>query len=71
MDRLNGRKIILRGNHDYWFSTYAKVTAFFEENGFSTLSFLFNNAYRVGDIAVCGTRGWVSEHGEPRRTKRF
>lgn len=64
LDRLNGRKIILRGNHDYWFSTYAKTAAFFEENGFSTLSFLFNNAYRVGNAAVCGTRGWVSEHGE-------
>lgn len=64
LDHLRGRKIILRGNHDYWFSTYAKTAAFFEKNGFSTLSFLFNNAYRVGDIAVCGTRGWVSEHGE-------
>ena len=40
LDHLRGRKIILRGNHDYWFSTYAKTAAFFEENGFSTLSFL-------------------------------
>ena len=64
LDRLNGKKILLRGNHDYWFSTYTKTVAFFEENGFSSLSLLFNNAYRFGDIAICGTRGWVSEHGE-------
>ena len=68
LDRLPGKKIILRGNHDYWFSTYAKTEAFFEQNGFSTLHLLFNNSYRFGDYAICGTRGWVSEHGEPAAT---
>ena len=65
LNGLNVKKIILRGNHDYWFSTYAKTISFFEQNGFDTLSFLFNNAFKVGEHhVICGTRGWVSEHGE-------
>ena len=58
LDSLPGKKIILKGNHDYWWSTKTKMDAFFNNNGFSSFGILFNNAYRVGDIAVCGTRGW-------------
>jgi len=60
---LNGEKILLRGNHDYWFSTRRKAEDFFAEKGFDTLKLLFNNAYPYGDWAVCGTRGWVNEKG--------
>lgn len=55
---LPGEKIILKGNHDYWWSTMTKMERFCLQNGFSTIRFLHNNAYRFGDIAVCGTRGW-------------
>ena len=58
LDKLKGKKLIMKGNHDYWWSTKKKADTFFEENGFSTLGILFNNAYRFGDISVCGTRGW-------------
>ena len=58
LDALPGTKIIGKGNHDYWWATVRKMETFFAENGFTTLKLLFNNAYRVGDIAVCGTRGW-------------
>ena len=58
LDSLNGTKIILKGNHDYWWTTKKKIEEIFEKNGISTIKLLFNNAYRVGDIAVCGTRGW-------------
>ncbi len=61
LDALPGRKLILKGNHDYWWSTKRKADDCFRENGFETLSILFNNAYRVGDTAVCGTRGWLAE----------
>ncbi len=60
---LNGEKILLRGNHDYWFSTKRKAEDFFAEKGFTTLKLLFNNAYPYGDWAICGTRGWVNEKG--------
>ncbi len=58
LNSLPGQKIILKGNHDYWWNTKKKMDGYLEENGFDTLHILFNNAYRVGDISVCGTRGW-------------
>ncbi len=58
LDSLPGKKIILKGNHDLWWSTSKKLTEFLEENNFSTISFVFNNAIVVEDKAVCGTRGW-------------
>lgn len=61
LDRLNGQKILLRGNHDYWWTTPKKVTDFFAEQGISTLRLLQNNSYEVEGITVCGTRGWYSD----------
>ena len=55
---LPGTKLIGKGNHDYWWATVKKMETFFADNGFTSLRLLFNNAYRVDDIAVCGTRGW-------------
>lgn len=66
---LNGRKILSKGNHDLWWSTTKKITDFVNDNGFSTISFLFNNAFLVEGISVCGTRGWISENGEPADMK--
>lgn len=62
--QLNGTKLILKGNHDYWFSTKAKCDAFLESNGFDSIKIFFNNAFLCDGIAVCGTRGWVNEQGE-------
>ena len=56
-----GRKILLKGNHDYWWNTAAKMHAFFTENGFTTLHLLHNNCQLYGDLALCGTRGWFYE----------
>lgn len=62
LDALPGKKILLKGNHDYWWTSAAKMTAFFEANGITTLSLLHNNAYPYGDnIAICGTKGWFYE----------
>ena len=66
---LKGKKILTKGNHDLWWATAKKVNDFIADNGFSTLSFLFNNAYLVEGVAVCGTRGWISENGEPADQK--
>lgn len=67
--KLNGRKILVKGNHDLWWSTMNKVTSFAAQNGLTTLNFLFNNAYLVEGKAICGTRGWISENGEPADAK--
>lgn len=65
INALPGTKIISKGNHDYWWSTAAKMGRFFESNGFDTLHILHNNAYRYGDYGICGTRGWVNDDSEP------
>ena len=65
LDALPGkRKYILKGNHDYWWTTAAKMNRFFEENGFTTLSILHNNCGEYGDLALCGTRGWFYEEDQ-------
>lgn len=56
-----GKKIILKGNHDYWWSTAAKFYRFCEERGFSDLWVLNNNCFVYNDVALCGTRGWFFE----------
>ena len=57
---LPGRKIILKGNHDYWWVTMKKMEGFFAENGFDTLNILHNNHYEYNGYGICGTRGWVN-----------
>lgn len=66
---LKGKKILTKGNHDLWWSTTKKVTDFLNVNGFSTISILFNNAFLVEGVSICGTRGWISENGEPADLK--
>ena len=61
IESLPGRKIISKGNHDYYWTTAAKMTKFFGELGIRSISLLHNNAYTEGDFAICGTRGWFIE----------
>lgn len=61
IDRIPGKKIILKGNHDYWWSTASKFYKFCEENGFSNQFILNNNHYEYEGFAICGTRGWFFE----------
>ncbi len=69
IDGLPGKKLFLKGNHDYWWSTKRKMDMFLEENELGTISILFNNAYRVDGFAVCGTRGWFLENDTPEDVK--
>ena len=61
IDKIPGRKIILKGNHDYWWSTAAKFYKFCQENGFSNQWILNNNFFEYDGYAICGTRGWFYE----------
>ena len=61
INQIPGKKIILKGNHDYWWSTASKFTKFCQENGFEDMHLLNNNCYFYGDYAICGTRGWFFE----------
>jgi len=64
LDSLPGHKIIGKGNHDYWWATQAKATAFFEKNHFSSFSLLYNNAIPVEDFIICGSRGWFNDQNQ-------
>lgn len=61
INEIPGKKIILKGNHDYWWSTASKFYQFCDENGFSDQWILHNNHYEYGEYAICGTRGWFFE----------
>ena len=61
INAIPGKKIILKGNHDYWWSTAAKFQKFCTENGFENLFLLNNNCYFYESFAICGTRGWFFE----------
>lgn len=64
IESLNGNKIILKGNHDYWWNTLSKMNRMLEENDLKTIKFLHNNSYIVNNISVCGSRGWMFENDE-------
>ena len=70
LDRFSGRKLLVKGNHDYWWNTAAKLHRFFEEKGIRTLEILHNNCAFYGDYAICGTRGWfLEEDQKPHNAK--
>ena len=61
IDDLPGKKLLLKGNHDYWWNTASKMRRFFAEHELTTLDILHNNCHIYGDYAICGTRGWFYE----------
>lgn len=63
IDALPGRKIILKGNHDYWWTTAGAAMKFFEKHGITTIDILNNNCYYYNGSALCGTRGWMYPSG--------
>jgi len=60
INSLPGKKILSKGNHDYWWTTLKKMNSFCLENKLETISFLHNNSFLYKDIAICGARGWGS-----------
>lgn len=69
INRLNGHKVIMKGNHDYWWNSMAKMNRFLEENGFDTITIVHNNYYPYGEYGICGTRGWIKDTEEPADAK--
>lgn len=61
INQIPGKKIIVKGNHDYWWSTAAKFYRFCEQNNFANQFILNNNYYEYNGWAICGTRGWFFE----------
>lgn len=69
LENLPGTKIIMKGNHDYWWNTKSKMENFLFENNLKSIKILFNNAYKIGDFTVCGTRGWFFDDASDSQSK--
>jgi len=61
IDDLPGKKILGKGNHDFWWTTVTKMRSYLSENGIGSIDFLYNNAFLVEDYVICGSRGWYVE----------
>ena len=71
INQLPGKKILLKGNHDYWWTTLASMRNFLQENNFTNIDFLYNNSYEYGKYIITGTRGWsVKEEGNEKMLNR-
>ena len=60
LNKLTGKKILLKGNHDYWWTTVNKMNKFLKENDFENIYFLFNNSYLIENKVIVGTKGWTT-----------
>ena len=69
LNDLPGQKILLKGNHDYWWNTKRKMDLYLQENHFDTLQILHNQAIPYGDVALCGSRGWFFEEEGPDKAQ--
>ena len=58
LSNLPGKKILLKGNHDYWWTTVSKMNKFLKENSYTSIEFLYNNSYLIDNRIIAGTRGW-------------
>lgn len=71
LENLPGKKLLVKGNHDYWWETVGKTTRFFQENGIQSIGVLHNNAVLADEIAICGTRGWFFEEDRGEHSKKI
>lgn len=68
LNSLPGKKILLKGNHDYWWNTVKKMNEYINKNKFNNIEFLYNNSYCFDNYIICGTRGWnISNDEEDKR----
>lgn len=58
LNSLPGKKVLLKGNHDYWWTTLTSMRSFLGENNFKDIDFIYNTAYEFENIIIAGTRGW-------------
>ena len=69
LNSLPGEKILLKGNHDYWWSTSKKIFDFIERNNFKNFKILHNNCIESQNFYICGTRGWTSKEKDAHDAK--
>ena len=69
INELPGKKILMKGNHDFWWSTVTKMKRFFSENNLTTFDILHNNAIETDEYILAGSRGWfVDKTIQPQKS---
>ena len=69
LNSLPGKKILSKGNHDYWWTTVNQMNKYIKENNFENINFLYNNSYLVEDKIIVGTRGWTTHNRNQENMK--
>ena len=69
LEKLPGKKLLLKGNHDYWWTTITKMRNYLQENNFNSIDFLYNNSYEFENYIICGTRGWLISQTDSENKK--
>lgn len=67
LNELPGKKLLLKGNHDYWWNTVTKMRKYLQENNFENIDFLYNNSYEYENKIIVGTRGWTISNEEENK----
>lgn len=72
LNNLPGQKLLLKGNHDYWWTTVTNMKNFLNENNYTNIDFLYNNSYEFENKIICGTRGWsiIDENADEKLINR-
>lgn len=70
INNLPGKKLLLKGNHDYWWTTLKKIKEFLKENKFENIDFLYNNSYFFDNKIIAGTRGWSEQEEQAKKIIR-
>lgn len=70
LNNLPGHKILLKGNHDYWWTTITKMNKYLKNNNFNNISFLYNNSYFIENKIIVGTRGWSEQENNAEKITR-
>lgn len=70
LNKLPGKKLILKGNHDYWWTTVTKMRNYLEENKFKNIDFIYNNSYLCEGKIIVGTRGWSEQEEKAEKIIR-
>lgn len=71
LNELPGKKLLLKGNHDYWWETVTKMKNFLDENEFKNIDFIYNNSFEFEDTIITGTRGWSNNEDAQDNKKIF
>lgn len=69
LEHLPGKKLLIKGNHDYWWNSTSKMRTFFAQQGFASLEILHNNSIEAEGCALCGTRSWMLDAADEQNEK--